>query len=200
MMTKKKTNPKARVKLLLALPLALVLMLLISFSPDIIAQQEENSSQQPQVEKQIADNTTPAVESATKKKEPEIIMVVEIPEDTNKNVIFTVVEEMPSFPGGSGAMYTYLGKNIKYPKEAQEKGISGTVYVTFVVEKDGSINFVELLRGTNKLLDDEAIRVVKAMPKWEPGKQKGKPVRVKYNLPVKFLLDEKSGDKEEKPE
>ena len=104
--------------------------------------------------------------------------------------IFTVVEEMPEYPGGMKAMYAYLGENIKYPQEAKNKGISGTVFITYVVEKDGSVSNVKVLRGVKEDLDKEAIRVVSMMPKWKPGKQKGIPVRVQYNLPIKFSLEE----------
>jgi len=102
--------------------------------------------------------------------------------------IFTVVESMPSFPGGEAKLYEYLGKNIEYPQIANESGIQGRVFVTFVVEKDGSITDVRVLRGIGGGCDEEAVRVVKSMPKWTPGKQRGKAVRVQYNLPIKFTL------------
>ncbi len=102
--------------------------------------------------------------------------------------IFTVVESMPEFPNGMKELYVYLGNNIKYPVMAKESGIQGKVYVTFVVEKNGSITDVKVLRGIGGGCDEEAIRVVAAMPKWKPGKQRGKPVRVQYNLPVRFTL------------
>jgi protein TonB len=102
--------------------------------------------------------------------------------------IFTVVESMPEFPGGMQELYTFLGNNIKYPVMAKESGIQGKVYVTFVVEVDGSITDVRVLRGIGGGCDEEAVRVVQNMPKWTPGKQRGKPVRVQYNLPVRFTL------------
>jgi protein TonB len=102
--------------------------------------------------------------------------------------IFMVVESMPEPPGGIAAFYGYLNENIKYPQMAKESGIQGTVYVTFVVEKNGSITDVRVLRGIGGGCDEEAVRVVKNSPKWSPGKQRGKPVRVQYNLPVKFIL------------
>ena len=102
--------------------------------------------------------------------------------------IFTVVESMPEFKGGMAQLYTYLGNNIKYPVMAKESGIQGKVYVTFVVERDGSITDVRVLRGIGGGCDEEAIRVVAGMPSWKPGKQRGKPVRVQYNLPVRFTL------------
>ncbi len=102
--------------------------------------------------------------------------------------IFTVVESMPEFPGGMAKLMSYLGNNIKYPPLAKESGIQGRVFINFVVETDGRISKVKVLRGIGGGCDEEAVRVVEAMPKWKPGMQRGKPVRVSYNLPVKFTL------------
>jgi protein TonB len=99
--------------------------------------------------------------------------------------IFIVVEEQPFLNG----MYEFLSQNIKYPEEAKELGIQGKVFVTFVVEKDGTIADVKILRGIGGGCDEEAVRVVKSMPKWNPGKQRGEAVRVQFNLPVKFTLN-----------
>lgn len=104
------------------------------------------------------------------------------------NMVFDVVEVMPQYPGGQTAMLQYMMKNIKYPKQAMKEGIQGRVTVSFIVEKDGSISNVSPIHPVHPLLDKEAIRVVKSMPKWSPGKQKGKPVRVRFNLPVMFKL------------
>lgn len=109
---------------------------------------------------------------------------------TKKNdMVFDVVEVMPQFPGGQTAMLKYIMENIKYPKQIMEEGIQGRVTVSFIVEKDGRVSNVRLLRSVQPLLDKEAVRVVKSMPKWSPGKQKGKPVRVRFNLPVMFKLN-----------
>jgi len=114
---------------------------------------------------------------------------IEIDEEVVEEApIFSVVESMPEFPNGMQELYVYLGNNIKYPVMAKESGIQGKVYVTFVVERDGSITDVKVLRGIGGGCDEEAVRVVAAMPKWKPGKQRGKPVRVQYNLPVRFTL------------
>ena len=102
--------------------------------------------------------------------------------------IFTIVEEMPSFPGGEAELFKYLGKTVKYPPMAQDAGITGVVYMTFVVDENGKVKDPKVLRGIGGGCDEEAIRVVKAMPAWEPGKQRGKPVRVQYNLPIRFTL------------
>ncbi len=102
--------------------------------------------------------------------------------------VFDVVEEMPSFPGGNGALMQYLSSNVKYPVVAQENGVQGRVIIAFVVERDGSITDVKVARSVDPSLDREAQRVVKSMPKWKPGKQNGQTVRVKYTVPVVFRL------------
>lgn len=102
--------------------------------------------------------------------------------------IFTIVEEQPGFPGGESALMDYLRNNIKYPQLARESNIQGTVFVTFVVEPNGSISNVQIRRGIGGGCDEEAVRVVKNMPAWTPGKQRGKPVRVQFNLPIRFIL------------
>ena len=102
--------------------------------------------------------------------------------------IFDVVEQPPKFPGGNKALMDYLSKNVKYPKVAEQLAIQGRVIMAFVVEEDGTITNVKVVRGVHPSLDKEAIRVVEAMPKWIPGKQNGQYVRVKYNYPVTFKL------------
>lgn len=111
---------------------------------------------------------------------------VEVKEEGPVNI--AMVEQKPSFPGGDAAMYTWLGQNINYPPAAAEEGASGKVIVQFIVEKDGSISNVKVVRGKHPALDAEAVRVVKKMPKWTPGRNNGMPVRVTYNLPVSFQL------------
>jgi len=110
-------------------------------------------------------------------------------EDEVEEPIFVFVEKNASFPGGDKARLKFLKENIEYPVMAIESGIQGTVYITFVVEKDGSISHVELLRGIGGGCDEEAIRVIKNMPKWNPGEQRMLPVRVQMNIPIKFNLD-----------
>ena len=102
--------------------------------------------------------------------------------------VFDMVEQMPTYPGGNAELMAFLAKNIKYPTIAQENGTQGRVIVQFVVEKDGSIADARVARGVDPYLDKEAVRVVNMMPKWKPGKQRGKPVRVKFTLPVTFRL------------
>jgi len=106
----------------------------------------------------------------------------------NKEPLFDVVEDMPSFVGGEEAMYDWLGNNTKYPREAKEKEIEGTVIVQFIIEKDGSLSGISISKDIGGGCGDEALRVIKAMPKWIPGKQKGKVVRVQYALPFIFSL------------
>ena len=102
--------------------------------------------------------------------------------------VFEVVEQMPSFPGGDKALMDFLSNNVKYPVVAQENGVQGRVVISFVVEKDGSVTDVRVVRSVDPSLDKEAARVVKSMPRWIPGKQNGAAVRVKYNVPVSFRL------------
>ena len=106
----------------------------------------------------------------------------------DKNGVYQIVEEMPEFPGGVEALMDYVAKNVVYPQEAMDKEISGRVFVSFVIEKDGSVNEVKVMKGIGGGCDDEAVRVIKAMPKWKPGKQEGKPVRVSYMMPITFKL------------
>ena len=109
-------------------------------------------------------------------------------DDTDETIPFIIVQDMPMFPGGTSELMRYLATNIKYPPYAKEAGIQGRVFINFIVETDGSITNVKILRGIGGGCDEEAIRVVKNMPKWKPGMQRGKPVRVPFNLPVKFTL------------
>ena len=125
-------------------------------------------------------------------KDVEVVIAapVEAPvEEEEEEVVFVVVETMPEFPGGQQALFKYLSENVKYPVIAQENGIQGRVICQFVVNKDGSIVDVEVVRsGGDASLDKEAVRVIKSMPNWKPGKQRGKAVRVKYTVPVNFRL------------
>lgn len=111
------------------------------------------------------------------------------PQPVNSTRVYDVVEQMPSFPGGISGLRTYLNQNIRYPAEAQENCVQGRVVVSFVVEKDGHISDVTVLRSVDPSLDKEAVRVIRNMPRWTPGKQGGEPVRVRYNVPVSFRLN-----------
>lgn len=116
------------------------------------------------------------------------LAIVEEDEEEEEAPVFNVVESMPQFPGGNAGRIAYLNENMKYPLMALESGIQGKVFVSFVVEKDGSITDVKVLRGIGGGCDEEAIRVVQNMPKWNPGKQRNVPVRVQFNMPIHFIL------------
>lgn len=129
-----------------------------------------------------------AEDKANKAQEEFHNVVVEEEEEEEEEEVFLVVEEDPEFPGGIEALSHFIADNIKYPQLAKENNITGRVYVTFVVEKDGSVGQVKILRDIGGGCGAEAVRVVKSMPKWKPGKQRGKSVRTQFNLPVNFDL------------
>lgn len=118
----------------------------------------------------------------------EVQEIVEEEEVIDEQQVFTVVEDPAEFPGGTAALLKYIAGKLKYPQIAADNGVQGRVFLKFVVEKDGSVGEVVILRGVDKLLDKEATRVVKTLPKFKPGKQRGKPVRVWFQLPVMFRL------------
>ncbi|MCQ2340007.1 MAG: energy transducer TonB [Paludibacteraceae bacterium] len=137
------------------------------------------------------DVETEEIQINTEEDKTEVVIQapVEIKEEEEEeNVVFVIVEKQPEFPGGTQAMMKYLSENIKYPMIAQENGIQGRVICQFVVNKDGSIVDIQVVRSVDPSLDKEAIRVIKSMPKWKPGMQRGKAVRVKFTLPVVFRL------------
>ena len=147
----------------------------------------------------IVDNTASVTEDLTIDTEikpddiqPEYVAPAQIQLEDEKSFVeeapFVIVEKMPEFPGGIDAMQEFLAKNIEFPTAATEIGIQGTVYLYFVVEKDGSITHIKTLRGIGGGCDEEAERVISKMPKWNPGNQRGKPVRVSFNIPVIFKL------------
>jgi periplasmic protein TonB len=158
----------------------------IKFVPPKVVK-EEVVEEIPTIE-EIKQNEVAAVEvegDAEVVFEEPVAVVVE--EDENK--IFMVVEQQPEFEGGYEAMMNFIKKNMRYPASARRMGIDGTVYVSFVVGKDGAISDVKVLRGISADCDKEAVRVVTMMPPWKPGKQNGKPVFVRFNLPIKFKLN-----------
>ena len=164
-----------------------------------ITKQEEQKPQPVEVPKQTTqleivqdDVEVEDIEINAEVDQQEVIeeyVTVEVEEEeVQEQEIFQIVEEMPSYPGGEQKLMEYVAKNIKYPQIARETGIQGRVFVGFVVEPDGSVSNVKVLRGIGGGCDEEAMRVVKSMPKWKPGKQRGKAVRVSYMLPVNFKL------------
>lgn len=158
----------------------------IKFVPPKVVK-EEVVEEIPTIE-EIKQNEVAAVEVEGDQEvvfeEPVEAVVVE-----DENKVFMVVEQQPEFEGGYEAMMNFIKKNMRYPASARRMGIDGTVYVSFVVGKDGSINDVKVLRGISADCDKEAVRVVQLMPNWKAGKQNGKPVFVRFNLPIKFKLN-----------
>lgn len=136
----------------------------------------------------VEESTIQASDDTQKAVEVKYTPVEVEEEEVEEQQIFQVVEEMPSFPGGTAECMKFLSKNIKYPTISQENGVQGRVIVQFVVNTDGSIVDAVVARGVDPYLDKEALRVVSMMPKWTPGKQRGKAVRVRYTLPVMFRL------------
>ena len=161
----------------------------VKFTPPVVTDEEVVDEPPP-----IQTEELPQISTATQEGDGSDDIV--IPEagsgvvESAPEEIFTVVEQMPSFPGGEGELFKYLSTNIKYPAFEADNGITGRCIVTFVVEKDGSITDVRVLRGVSggPGCDKEALRVVKAMPTWKPGKQNGRSARVQYNLPINFSL------------
>jgi protein TonB len=138
------------------------------------------------IEEKIDVNFDVDVKETTVIKEVAIKEVVI--EEEKADQIFDVVETQPNPPGGMSGWNKYLSDNLKYPTQARRMGVEGTVIVVFVINTDGSIQDVEVLRGIGGGCDEEAVKIVKAAPKWEPGKQRGKPVRTRMRLPIRFKL------------
>ncbi len=127
------------------------------------------------------------VEADQKTEVKEIAKPVE--EEPQEPDFFTIVEDMPAFPGGDGALLKFIAENVVYPPIAKENGITGVVYVSYVVDKDGSIKDAKVVRGADPFLDKEAVRVVKMLKGYKPGKQRGKPVPVQFTIPIRFVLN-----------
>jgi TonB family protein len=178
MMTKNKSNFVARLKVLLVTPVAFFLVVAFTATPMVQSiAQVDKASDKPKDTKEV-----PVVGQ----QEEELFMVVEV---------------MPMFPGGEEARMNYLQSTIVYPESARKAGKQGTVYVQFIIEKDGQVFNPKVLRGFDADCDAEALRVIEGMPNWDPGLQRGKPVRVQFNMPIKFTLgnDEKNVDKDAPP-
>lgn len=118
-----------------------------------------------------------------------IVEVVEEVEEESGPDFFTIVEDMPAFPGGDAALLKYIAQNVEYPPIAKENGITGVVYVSYIVGKDGKVRDVKVVRGADTFLDKEAVRVVKTLSGYKPGKQRGKPVPVQFTIPIRFVLN-----------
>ena len=211
MMNKRRTSEIGKAKYLLFAPLAGVLLMV----SNIESVAREIGEQVPEVAEvqQKADQALNAdVAVANPKAKAEEAKAAELakaeakasdataPADTTKNVVYDVTETLPQFPGGQGVLMKYLAANIKYPASAVKAKKQGRVIVTFIIQKDGSVAKARIAKSVDPELDAEALRIVKAMPNWTPGTQDGKPVNVKYIIPVNFSLqkDVTPGKKEEK--
>ena len=195
MMLKEKSSPWARLKYLYVLPVAAIAVTAFA-RPEISETAEEISAVK-------VNDLTAIVEAKAIKSTEESVQISTVSQDTVKvnyvptevsrklqgTAVFEVVEEMPEFPGGVDAMMEYLQKELRYPESAKEKGIQGRVTVQFIIDKEGNVTNSKVTRSVDKDMDAEAIRLVKAMPKWKPGMQKGKAVAVKYTVPVVFRLE-----------
>jgi len=159
--------------------------------PDEEVKQEDPPPKVEEVENKVISNQDKEGVDATEIAAPpvEAPKVVAEVEKPREDEIFTTVEQNPEFPGGQKEMYGFIGKNLKYPSAAQRANVSGKVFVKFVVERNGSIGDVQVLKGIGFGCDEEAIRVIKSMPKWSPGKQNGREVRVYFTMPIVYQLE-----------
>jgi TonB family protein len=194
MMTKSRSGSWAVSKLLITLPAIFCLGLLFSAGSSTIAFAQDQKKDEP---KSLGGSQgisgSQQQDSKTKTTKPA---------NTDKMAfvepVYTVVEKTPTYPGGDDARIAFMVQNIKYPEQAKKNGVQGKVFVTFVIEADGSVTNVKVLRGIGAGCDEEAIRVISIMPKWNPGMQDGKAVRTQFNLPISFKLDNDKDKKEEK--
>ena len=227
MMNKRRTSEIGKAKYLLFAPLAGALLMVSNIEsvareigeqiPEV-AEVQQKAEQALNADVVVANPTAEEAKAAAEAKKAEEAKAAELakseaeqkaeakasdataPADTTKNVVHDVIETMPQFPGGQGVMMKYLAANIKYPASAVKANKQGRVIVTFVIQKDGSVTEARIARSVDPELDAEALRIVKAMPNWIPGTQDGKPVNVKYTIPVVFSLqkDVTPGKKEVK--
>lgn len=172
MMTKLQSKKIAKLKLLLVLPVAAFLFVCFTFSAN-----------------QKVIGQTPMIDDLLTKTKISETPIQDMKTEKQEEKIFVIVENNAKFPGGEDARLKFIETKIKYPQEARKAGIQGVVYVTYVVEKDGSITNIKVLRGIGGGCDEEAVRVIKAMPSWIPGTQRGEAVRFQFNLPIRFVLD-----------
>lgn len=188
MMLKEKSSPWARLKYLYVLPVAAVAVTAFA-RPEVSEKVEEISAVkvndlaaivETKVAESVGDTTKPAGVT---------YVPVEVNEKLKGTPVLTVVEQMPAYPGGMSALMEYFKENMRYPASAKERGLQGRVTVQFVVDKDGSVKEPKVIRSIDQELDEEALRLVKSMSKWEPGRQNGEPVAVKFAVPVPFKLD-----------
>jgi TonB family protein len=193
MMTKSKSKTWAKSKVLIAVPVLLLLGFLLTAHTYSNIPVPGNSGSPLLALATMLPAPAPLIQDKPKKDS----QIKYVDPKTGKEV-YTVVEKQPFFPGGHEGYVKFLVDNIKYPEEAIKKSVTGTVYVTFVVEETGAVTNVKILRGIGSGCDEEALRVVKMMPNWNPGLEKGRPVAVQFNLPIKFNLDSHKKDEPKK--
>ncbi len=203
MMNQQKTEKAGILKYLLIVPLSLALVFTSNAESIISAAKSELQSTPKTTAKAANVQKNAKVENSTQPNQQAELIVVGYgaseekhpakatasSQSQNEKVVFTVVEKMPQFPGGDQALFKYLSNSVKYPVEAQKTGVQGRVICQYVVNENGAITDVSVVRGVDPALDEEAIRVLKAMPNWIPGEQRGQKVSVKYTLPINFKLD-----------
>lgn len=196
MMNKKRSRGIGRTKYIVFIPLVGTLMLLSNI--EALARITKNVAHDIVRSEYIAPVTEGITVTAYSKESIEannpttaekIAPIIEEEEESVDNMVFTVVETMPQFPGGDSELIRFIEDKITYPKDAKDEGASGRVVSSFVVTRDGDIRDIQVIRSIFPSLDKEAVRIIKAMPKWEPGTQRGKPVNVKYTVPIHFRLD-----------
>ena len=167
----------------------------IKFTPPVIkpdeeVQEEEMIKTQEELTQTDVSISTADVEGTDEENGMDIAdLNAQIVAEDTISAPYTIVEQMPEFPGGQAALLKYIAQSIKYPRIATENGVQGKVFVSFVVDKSGSISHAKVVRGVDSALDTEAIRVIKSMPKWIPGKQNGETVRVSFTIPINFVLE-----------
>lgn len=181
MMTKKE-NKKS------PLFIAAALLLMISIPIIVGCSMEKQNNQQEETQQKSDEGVNAPKSSAEDATLPATPAETGAQTLADTSVVFMVVEEMPEFPGGQEKMFEYLRQNINYPEAAKKNGVTGKVFVNFVVEKDGTISTVQITRGIGGGCDEEAVRVIKSMPNWKPGKQRGEAMRVQFQMPINFVL------------
>ncbi len=201
MMKKSKSNKWNHCKALAVLPVAATALVAFAtpkaetLTQEIAQKSDALVTAMKQVTTQVPETATKALTATAEVKAPKTPQTPTTPQDKKDGKVYDVVEVMPQFPGGNAEMMKFLKENIRYPKEAHEKNIQGRVIVRFIVNEDGQVSDAKVARSVDPLLDAEALRVVNSMPKWTPGKQDGKAVKVKYHLPLSFQLNGSSKGK-----
>ncbi|MDX2194946.1 MAG: energy transducer TonB [Cytophagales bacterium] len=161
----------------------------VKFLPPKVEEDEKVKDEDPPTQEELKDVQISSKTQEGEKTEVDVIQETGPAVVETKEEVFLVVEQMPEFPGGTAAMQKFIAQNIKYPKQAASLGIEGRVIVSFVINSEGKISTVEVLKGIGSGCDEEAIRVIQSMPGWTPGKQNGRPVSVKFTVPIKFTLN-----------